>query len=231
MAKNIEKLYSDIFKLRDDLEDFAERAKDIASDSKDYPGIINKVLTEQITKYFIPDLLSLKDDTSKPGSLAGIVKFLDAVPLAYTRDKEEIASLDPIIPENSNINTPAGSSIENPGASDIVSEENNSIDNIPQNTSYNKPNGEVTNISNPPNNNVEVRESLDKKSFYVKRISKILDPLGEEKGKSNKGSTVYETLDEEEAKAKAAYLNSTVLPGEKDILGTEYIVCDSCEEN
>lgn len=229
MAKNIEKIYNDIFKLRDDLENLIDKSQEIASSSRDYPGIINNVLTEQIMKYFIPAIQDIKDNTSKPGSLAGIVKFLDAVPLAYTRDKEEISPIGPIIPENPSIEAPAGSSI----VDEDLSTSSKEINAIPQNASYAKPEGDTINpvsqdsLETPlPVNTEEVRESLENKGCFVKRISKILDPLGEEKGKANKGIIVYEAKTTEEAQQKADFLNTTVLPEEKDLLGTEYVVCD-----
>lgn len=143
MAKNIEKLYSDLFKLRDGLSDIIEEAKDIASDSREYPGLIGNVLSEQIQKYFIPSITALQEDTTKPGSLAGVIKFLDAVPLAYTRDKEITSPTDPIIPEHANIEAPSGSSIMNSNAPTAEqAEEPESIDELPLNASYAKPEGE-----------------------------------------------------------------------------------------
>ena len=149
MAKNIEKLYSDLFKLRDSLSDIVGEAKDIALDSREYPGLIGNVLSEQIQKYFIPSIMALQEDTTKPGSLAGVIKFLDAVPLAYTRDKEVTSPTDPIIPENANIEAPSGSSIvdsntpkEEPTEEEPVAAEPESVDELPLNASYAKPEGE-----------------------------------------------------------------------------------------
>lgn len=131
MAKNVEKIYSDLFKLRSDLEDIVEKAQSIVASSRDFPGMINKVITEQMTKYFIPSIQKFSDDIKTPGSISGVVKFLDAVPLALTREKEPVSPVDPTVPDNLNIETPAGSS----NISDI--------DALPQNISYAKPQGDI----------------------------------------------------------------------------------------
>ena len=208
MAKNIEKTYNDIFKLRDSLDDIMEKAQAIVSDSKDFSGIINKVLTEQLTKYFIPSIRALKDNVKTPGSLTGLVKFLDAVPLAYTRDKEVTSPVDPMIPENADIEAPAGSNIDD------------SVDNIPQNTSYAKPEGDS--VPQARSKSMEpVQESQERKCYKVIRKSTILPTIGDRNRRDN---VVFESLFKEEAENKATYLNTTVLPEEKDLLGTEYIV-------
>lgn len=139
MAKNIEKLYNDIFKLRDDLGDIIAKAKDIADESKEFQGIINNVLTEQLTKYFIPGINSYISNEQTKGGIAGIVRFLDEVPLAYTRDKSEPSVIDPVLPDTQ-IQAPAGSNLTN------VS---NKTDNIPLNTSYRKPQGEEVPTTRP----------------------------------------------------------------------------------
>lgn len=139
MAKNIEKLYNDIFKLRDDLNDITAKAKDIADESKEFQGIINDVLTEQFVKYFIPGINAYISNEGTKGGLAGIVKFLDNVPLAYTRDKSEPDMVDPMIPDTQ-IQAPAGSNLTNIP---------NDTDKIPLNTSYRKPQGEEVAPTNP----------------------------------------------------------------------------------
>jgi hypothetical protein len=235
MAKNIEKIYSDIFKLREDLEDILEKAKDIANESKDFQGMINNVLTEQFVKYFIPGITKYITDIKTPGSISGVVKFLDAVPLAYTRDKENASPIDPIIPENSTIEAPSGSSIQ--------SNVSNDIDDIPLNTSYNKPQG--TPAPQPPiptgtsevpeessveedfaeSKKVEENRITEKASSWVViRKSSIKSALGDKFSTTNRKNVVYESACKEKAEAKAEYLNSTVLPDEQEFLGTEYIV-------
>lgn len=143
MAKNIEKMYSDLFKLRANLEDLAEQAQTVVAGSRDFPGLINKVVNEQLTKYFIPNIQKLSNDIKTPGSISGVIKFLDAVPLALTREKEPVSPVDPTVPENLNIETPTGSS------------NFSTVDKLPQNISYAKPEGEPT----PANSVMESRKN------------------------------------------------------------------------
>lgn len=235
MAKNIEKIYSDIFKLREDMEDILEKAKDIANESKDFQGMINNVLTEQFVKYFIPGITKYITDIKTPGSISGVVKFLDAVPLAYTRDKENVSPIDPIIPENSTLEAPSGSSIQ--------SNVSNDIDDLPLNTSYNKPQGtpvpqtavatkspEVPERTSAEEDFAESKKSGESRitekaeSWVVVRKSKIKSTLGDKLASTNRKNIVYESACKEKAESKAEFLNSTVLPDEKDFLGTEYVV-------
>ena len=202
MAKSIEKIYDDIFKIKDEFESVLENAQKLIEDSKEFPGIIYNVISEQITKYFAPAIKELEDDDNTPGSLKGLIRFLDAVPLAYTRERESPSIVDPIVP-NTEVQTPVGTE--------------NEIQDIPLNASYAKPQGEPIVTENP-----HVQESLDKKTYKVIRTSKVLDSLGDEKGKSNRGSVVFESFSKEEAQTKADFLNSTVTPEEKEFLGTKY---------
>lgn len=230
MAKNIEKIYSDIFKLREDLEDILEKAKDIANESKDFQGMINNVLTEQFVKYFIPGITKYITDIKTPGSISGVVKFLDAVPLAYTRDKENVSPIDPIIPENSAIEAPSGSSIQ--------SNVSNDVEDLPLNASYNNPQGTPAPraAASPSTNSFEDEDFVESKnerkdrltekaeSWIVVRKSKIKSALGDKLASTNRKNIVYESACKEKAESKAEFLNSTVLPDEKDFLGTEYVV-------
>ena len=210
MAKSIEKIYDDIFKIKDEFESVLENAQKLIEDSKEFPGIIYNVISEQITKYFAPAVKKLEDDDNTPGSLKGLIRFLDAVPLAYTRERESPSIVDPIVP-NTEVQTPVGTE--------------NEIQDIPLNTSYNKPQGESIVAETP-----HVQESLDKKTYKVIRTSEVLDSLGDERGKSNKGSAVFESFSKEEAQTKADFLNSIVTPEEKEFLGTEYIVEEKSKE-
>lgn len=163
MAKNIEKMYSDLFKLRANLEDLAEQAQTVVAGSRDFPGLINKVINEQLTKYFIPNIQKLSNDIKTPGSISGVIKFLDAVPLALTREKEPVSPVDPTVPENLNIETPTGSS------------NFSAVDKLPQNVSYAKPEGDLA-PSNPvmeskKNSRKRVREaSADYKSIFQRLV-------------------------------------------------------------
>lgn len=58
--------------------------------------------------------------------------------------------------------------------------------------------------------------------FQVIRTSKIKSSLGD-RSRLRK-EVVFEFPKEEDATAKANFLNSTILPAEKDFLGTEFVV-------
>lgn len=256
MARNIERIYNDIFRLRECLEDAISKAKNIANESKEFQGMISNVMTEQMSKYFIPGISKFIKDIETPGSISGIVKFLDAVPLAYTRDKENEGLLDPMIPENPDIEAPSGSSIDN------------DVSQLPLNASYNKPEGDevastnatpVAQTSTPAvapttpaatasqtapedeytqtfddgtymeskegDKENKLTEKIEKPaSWIVVRKSKIKSALGDKLPSTNRKNVVYESNFKEKAEAKAEYLNSTVLPDEKEFLGTEYVV-------
>lgn len=92
----------------------------------------------------------------------------------------------------------------------------------------NKPHlkAKVLNILSHPEKLEEAKESSkeEKKGLYqVVRTSNITSSLGD--GIANiKDTVVYEFKDKDKAEIKALALNKTVLPEEKDFLGTEYIV-------
>lgn len=216
MAKNIEKLYSDLFKLRSDLEDLIEKAQTIVASSREFPGMINKVLNEQMTKYFIPSVQKLSNDLRTPGSVAGVVKFLDAVPLAFTREKEPVSPVDPTVPENLNLETPTGT--EALTASDLKP---SNVSELPQNISYAKPQGEAAPAQ-------DIREAKIRKpelrgAYRVIRASKINSSLGDSIAKI-RDNVIFEFTNEDEARAKAEDLNKGVTPEERELLGTEYQV-------
>lgn len=155
MAKNIEKLYNDIFKLRASMEDIVERSQGVVTSARDFPGMISNVVTEQFNKYFIPAMRSYIDDIKTPGSIPGVVKFLDAVPLALTREKEPISPVDPVVPEKVNVTAPAGSTVTNP------------VEELPQNASYAKP---------ATVQESQMKEATDSPAVY--RLNEIIDMLG-----------------------------------------------------
>lgn len=227
MANNVESLYKDIFNLRDSLIDILEKSQDVASSAGSFPGIISNVLTEQFNKYFIPGIKAYVEDLKTPGSIAGVIKFLDAVPLAYTREKnpEPLIKEAPVEPPKANIAAPAGSTVRN------------SVESIPQNASYRKPISQ-----NRPEEDAEGfadesteepiveklrrrrRESQEfcPRRYQVVRTSKKESTLGDVANLED--AVVYEFDTRDEAKEKADTLNRTIIPEEKDFFGTEYRV-------
>jgi hypothetical protein len=229
MANNIEGLYKDIFNLRDSLANILEKSQDVVSSAESFPGIISNVLTEQFNRYFIPGIKAYVEDLKTPGSIAGIVKFLDAVPLAYTREKnpELLIKEAPVEPPKANIAAPAGSTVRN------------SVENIPQNASYRKPisqnrpeedaekfvgGDEVTEKPFVEKLHRRRRESQEfrPRHYQVVRTSKKESTLGDVANLED--AVVYEFDTRDEAKEKADTLNRTIIPEEKDFFGTEYHV-------
>lgn len=84
----------------------------------------------------------------------------------------------------------------------------------------------ILNKINNPEKLEEAEETSkeEKKGLYqVVRTSKVTSSLGD--GIANiKDAVVYEFKDKDKAEIKALALNKTVLPEEKGLLGTEYIV-------
>lgn len=71
--------------------------------------------------------------------------------------------------------------------------------------------------------NKSPKEEEKKGLYQVVRTSNITSSLGD--GIANiKDTVVYEFKDKDKAEIKALALNKTVLPEEKELLGTEYIV-------
>lgn len=110
--ESVEKIYNIIFDMRDKLLELNSKAGELVNSVAGYGGIISSIITDQINKYFITDITHLIDDKETPGSIIGLINFLDSVPLAMTREEpkpEEIA------PDSSNIeanlNTPPSSEL------------------------------------------------------------------------------------------------------------------------
>ena len=199
MAKNIEGLYDKIFKLRADLENILDEAADIVTIAREFPGEIARVMVEQINKYFSPEIRALIDDDKKPGSIVGLIRFLDSVPLAMTREAPAPEPVQPIFPENPAIVTPEGTAAA-PTA----------VEQLPQNVSYAKPQGE------------KVQESV---RYQVVRKLDIPSALGD-KFKSKDKDVVAEFVNRKDAEERAQALDETVTPGEKETFGTRYEVVE-----
>ena len=201
MAKSIEQLYTNVFKLRTDLENILDEAANVVTIAREFPGEIARVLVEQLNKYFSPEIRSLIDDDKKPGSMIGIIRFLDSVPLAMTREAPAPEPVQPIFPENPAIVTPEGTTATP-----------TEVDQLPQNISYAKPQGEVQ----------QVQESV---RYQVVRKLDIPSALGD-KFKSKNKDVVAEFINRQDAEKRARALDETVTPGEKEAFGTRYEVVE-----
>lgn len=93
--KNVEELYKGIFTIREKLQEVVQLASEIVTMSQAFGGEIPRVLTEQLSKYFIPEITKFIDDDKTPGAMTPLVTFLDSVPLAMTRQEPQPQSLPP----------------------------------------------------------------------------------------------------------------------------------------
>lgn len=213
-GKNIESLYSALFSMRSTLEDMVQEAQGVINSANQFGGEINRVVGEQMQKYFIPTIHKMIDDTSTPGSLKGVITFLDSVPLAMTRVEPQAEQVSPAIPVSANITEPAGTS-----ESKIPTDDEPALG-----ASFNHPEGISTEhapvVESKKTVNKRVKESAE--IFQVVRSSNKTSALGDIANLED--SVVAEMDTEEEANEKAKDLNDTVNPEEKDAFGTEYKV-------
>lgn len=210
--KSIESLYDVLFNMRKLMEDLVQNASGLVNDVNDYGGELNRVIKEQMQKYYIPSIQKLVRDENTPGSIIGIIRFMDSLPLAMTRVEPQVEQLAPIAQPNANINSPAEAPVD---------------DNIPPNTSYNNP---VPGASPESPAEPIIRESITK--YSVLRKSNKESSLGEELS-NLEDQEVCEFNTIEEAEERCDLLNKCVLPEEKDLFGTEYVVekkeiCTEC---
>ena len=171
MAKtSIEKMYNLIFDMSASLKEVLEGAQELVSIAHEYGGIISKVVEEQLINYLVPSVKGFIGDTEVPGSLKGLVEFLDSVPLKQTRltpGEYDVETIDDFISDSpltsisseepvkavedaeENESAPASAAEAIPEteivypASSEVEEAPQEINELPHNISFNKPEGEV----------------------------------------------------------------------------------------
>lgn len=124
--KSIESLYDVLFNMRKLMEDLVQNATGLVNDVNDYGGELNRVVKEQMQKYYIPAIQNLTKDENTPGSIIGIIRFMDSLPLAMTRVEPQVEQVAPIAQPNANIDMPVQTT--------APAEEE-----IPLNTSYENP--------------------------------------------------------------------------------------------
>lgn len=110
--KSIETLYDTLFNMRAAMEDICQDATSLVNDVAEYGGELNRVLREQMNKYFIPSITNLIKDEKTPGSIIGLIRFMDSLPLAMTRVNATVDSVEPIVPDNANIQAPAQKTVD-----------------------------------------------------------------------------------------------------------------------
>ena len=133
-----EKLYNTLFKMRDQMQEIANLAQELASDASEYGGEISRVLREQCINYLIPALKGLVSDPNQPGAIEPIIEFLDSCPLAFIREEPEAPQgPNPVAPNGAILATPMGSKVGD--------------EDIPQNASFSTMEDEGPQISAVPN--------------------------------------------------------------------------------
>lgn len=213
-SKNIESLYSTLFSMRTTMEDLVQEAQGVVNMANNFGGEINRVLSEQIKKYYIPAMQKLIDDTKTAGSLKGIIMFLDSVPLAYTRVEPQAESVTPDLPEVQ-LAEPAGTTDE--AHAPMTAEP-------PYKASYRNPEGEAPAEEEAP----VVQESLKRQQesvevYKVIRTYKVGNcdlPVED----CLKDEEVAEFDTKEEADECVEVMEGTVTPAEKASRGTAYKV-------
>ena len=144
-----EKLYNTLFKMREQMQEIANMAQELASDASEYGGEISRVLREQCINYLIPALKGLVSDPNQPGAIEPIIEFLDSCPLAFIRE-------EPSAPQGPNPVAPNGAILATPTGSKVGDE------NIPQNTSFSTMEDEGPQMSAVPNIPEEMIRSFEK---------------------------------------------------------------------
>lgn len=132
-----EKLYNTLFKMREQMQEIANLAQELASDASEYGGEISRVLREQCINYLIPALKGLVSDPNQPGAIEPIIEFLDSCPLAFIREEPEAPQgPNPVAPNGAILATPMGSKVGD--------------EDIPQNASFSTMEDEGPQISAVP---------------------------------------------------------------------------------
>lgn len=209
--KNIEDVYDNLFDMIELMDKLTNKANDLVTLVSAFSGELKRVISEQMNAYFIPTINKLKDDENTPGCIKAQIQFLDSIELGQMRMDTSAAEYQPNPEVVNNIDPstlPASSSVSQ------TSE-------IPMNASYNNPEGIQQNTNNTP-----VQESVmneKHKKYCVKRKGIEGSALGNDVA-NIEAHIVNEYNTRPEAELACDKLNRGVLPGEKELLGTEYFV-------
>ena len=215
MAKqSIESMYDLMFEMRSSLESLLQDAQELTAAAKTYGGEISRVIVEQMSKYFSPTIKNLIDNDQTPGSMIGIIRFLDSVPLSYTRIEPTME--DFVAPEDPqpNLMHPQGTS---------------EVDALPNRASFANPEGvpaEKASIPMPESTS-KIKEEKAKqegiKVYSVVRVGGLGSHLGDDVANIEE-QIVGDYNTKEEAEKKCALLNDSLLPFEKETLKASYEV-------
>ena len=178
-----EKLYNTLFKMRDQMQEIANLAQELASDASEYGGEISRVLREQCINYLIPALKGLVSDPNQPGAIEPIIEFLDSCPLAFIREEPEAPQgPNPVAPNGAILATPIGSKVGD--------------EDIPQNASFSTMEDEGPQISAVPNIPEGMVRGFEKVYKRQRKENAFMDKLFREEGEEE---TPQEDLELDEA--------------------------------
>lgn len=217
-TKDPNRLFDLLDAIQKNMESVVEDAKTLATEAGSFNGELNRVVKEWVTKLYVPAMQKLISDEGTPGSVIGLQKFLGSIPLAMVREQPSAEDVPSITPENVDLAEPTGISDTNVSSP---------VENLPQNTSYAKPAEEA--VQPVAEANVSKRNRLIEK-YLVVRSSNIKSALNED-ASNIKDTVIAEFNTEDQAASKAAALNETITPEEKEFLGTEYKVVTSEKED
>ena len=178
-----EKLYNTLFKMREQMQEIANMAQELASDASEYGGEISRVLREQCINYLIPALKGLVSDPNQPGAIEPIIEFLDSCPLAFIREEPEAPQgPNPVAPNGAILATPMGSKVGD--------------EDIPQNTSLSSIEDEGPQISAVPNIPEDMVRGFEKAYRRQRKENAFMDKLFREEDEEE---TPQEDLELDEA--------------------------------
>lgn len=159
-----EKLYNTLFKMREQMQEIANLAQELASDASEYGGEISRVLREQCINYLIPALKGLVSDPNQPGAIEPIIEFLDSCPLAFIREEPEAPQgPNPVAPNGAILATPTGSKVGD--------------EDIPQNTSFLSMEDEGPQVSAVPNIPEDMIRGFEKVYRRQRKENAFMDKL------------------------------------------------------
>ena len=159
-----EKLYNTLFKMREQMQEIANMAQELASDASEYGGEISRVLREQCINYLIPALKGLVSDPNQPGAIEPIIEFLDSCPLAFIREEPEAPQgPNPVAPNGAVLATPKGSKVGD--------------EDIPQNASFSAMEDEGPQVSAVPNIPEDMVRGFEKVYRRQRKENAFMDRL------------------------------------------------------
>lgn len=159
-----EKLYNTLFKMREQMQEIANLAQELASDASEYGGEISRVLREQCINYLIPALKGLVSDPNQPGAIEPIIEFLDSCPLAFIREEPEAPQgPNPVAPNGAILATPMGSKVGD--------------EDIPQNTSFHTMEDEGPQVDAVPNIPEDMIRGFEKVYRRQRKENAFMDKL------------------------------------------------------